>query len=61
MFPNHYGGDASGATAARGQALVDADAAALAAAIRGIKADEVAPALQKEFFERTYRPLGQKR
>ncbi len=56
MFPNHYGGDASGATAARGQALISDQAAALATAIRAIKADDTSLALQKEFFERTSNP-----
>ncbi len=52
MFPNHYGGDAAGATAARGQALIEQQAAALAVAIRAIKQDEVGPRLQREFFEK---------
>ncbi len=56
MYPNHYGGDASGATAARGQALVADQAATVAAAIRAIKADETSAALQKEFFDRTSNP-----
>ncbi|MBP1635392.1 MAG: creatininase family protein [Acidobacteria bacterium] len=55
-FPNHYGGDASGATAARGQALTKAEVGQLAKAIAAIKADETAPRLQKEFFERSVRP-----
>lgn len=55
-FPNHYGGDASGATAARGQALTSAAAEQVARAIAAIKADETAPRLQKEFFERSVRP-----
>ena len=55
-FPNHYGGDASGATAARGQALTKAAAEQVAKAIAAIKADETAPRLQKEFFERSIRP-----
>ena len=52
QFPNHYGGDASGAAAARGQAIAEAQAAALAATIRAIKADEVGPRLQEEFFQK---------
>jgi creatinine amidohydrolase len=55
-FPNHYGGDASEATAARGQALTKAAAEQVARAIAAIKADETAPRLQKEFFERSVRP-----
>ncbi len=60
-FPNHYGGDASGATAARGRALIADEAAAIAAAIKAIKADETSPVLQKEFFERTSNPGGVKK
>jgi creatinine amidohydrolase len=56
-FPNHYQGDASGATAERGKALMDVRADYLAAAIRAIKADTVAPRLQKEFFEKSGRPV----
>jgi creatinine amidohydrolase len=55
-FPNHYGGDASGATAARGQASTKAAAEQIAKAIAAIKADDTAPRLQKEFFERSARP-----
>jgi len=39
MYPNHYAGDASGATAARGAALVEAAADRMVAAIRAMKAD----------------------
>ncbi len=55
-FPNHYGGDAAGATAARGEATMRAMALRLAENIRAIKQDEVAPRLQREFFERMVRP-----
>jgi creatinine amidohydrolase len=56
MYPNHYAGDASGATAARGAALVEATADRMAAAIRAIKADQVSPRLQKEFFDKISHP-----
>jgi creatinine amidohydrolase len=56
MYPNHYAGDASGATAARGAALVEATADRIAAAIRAIKADQVSPRLQKEFFDKISHP-----
>jgi creatinine amidohydrolase len=56
-FPNHYQGDASGATAARGQALQQIRADAIASAIRAIKADQVGPRLQKEFFEGSTHPF----
>jgi len=55
-FPNHYAGDAAGATAARGAALSSATAARIANAIRAIKRDEAGPRLQKEFFERAAKP-----
>jgi creatinine amidohydrolase len=57
MYPNHYAGDASGATAARGAAMTQYAASRLAVGLRAIKADQVAPRLQKEFFERAARPL----
>ena len=60
MFPNHYQGDASGATAARGTALVQFVADRLTTALRAIKADQVSPRLQKEFFEETSHPIDTK-
>lgn len=60
MYPNHYNGDASGATAARGTASMEYAAAQLAQALRAIKADEVAPRLQKEFFDLSRKPLDTK-
>ena len=59
-FPNHYQGDAAGATAARGQALQQIRADAIASAIRAIKADQVGPRLQKEFFEESTHPVDTK-
>jgi len=56
-FPNHYGGDSAGATAARGEASVAATAARIANAIRAVKTDEIGPRLQKEFFERAVKPV----
>jgi creatinine amidohydrolase/Fe(II)-dependent formamide hydrolase-like protein len=55
-FPNHYQGNSAGATAARGQATTDAIATQIANALRTIKHDDVAPRLQKEFFERVAKP-----
>jgi len=57
MYPNHYQGDSTGATAARGQALGQQTIARIVAALRAIKADQVAPRLEKEFFEKTTKPL----
>ncbi len=56
-FPNHYGGDAAGATAARGEASTTAMAARIANAIRAVKRDETGPRLQKEFYERAAKPV----
>ena len=59
-FPNHYQGDAAGATAARGEAATKASAARIANAIRAIKRDETGPRLQKEFFEKAAKPTATK-
>jgi creatinine amidohydrolase len=59
-FPNHYQGDAAGATAERGRALTQQRSDGIAAAIRAIKADQVAPRLQKEFFEAAGKPTATK-
>lgn len=60
MYPNHYAGDAAGATAARGSASVEYAATRMAAAIRAIKADQVGSRLQKEFFDAVKHPLDTK-
>ena len=59
-FPNHYQGDASGATAARGKAATEYAAQQLATAIRAIKADTNALRLQNEFFDKTENPVNTK-
>ena len=59
-FPNHYQGDAAGANAARGKAAMASRANSIAAAIRAMKADQVSPRLQKEFFEAAKHPLNTK-
>jgi len=59
-FPNHYQGDAAGATEARGKAATEAAASRIAAAIRAIKADETGPRLQKEFFDAAQHPVDTK-
>lgn len=56
-FPNHYQGDSTGATAARGEALTKMRADGIANAIRAIKSDQIGPRLQKEFFEGSMQPL----
>jgi creatinine amidohydrolase len=57
-FPNHYQGDASGATATRGAATTRAAAVRVANAIRAVKRDEVGPRLQREFFEKAGKPAA---
>ena len=59
-YPNHYQGDAAGATAARGDAATRAAAVRIANAIRAIKRDESGPKLQKEFFEKAAKPTATK-
>ncbi len=59
-FPNHYQGDSAGANAARGEALMQMRADAIASAIRAIKADQISPRLQKEFFEGAAQPVKTK-
>lgn len=59
-FPNHYQGDSSAATAARGDAVTKATADSIAAAIRAVKSDRVGPRLQKEFFDAASHPLDTK-
>jgi creatinine amidohydrolase len=59
-YPNHYQGDAAGATAARGKAASDYAATQLAAAIKAIKEDTSAAQLQKEFFDKTDNPVTTK-
>lgn len=59
-FPNHYQGDSSGATAARGQATTKLTAERIALAIKAIKADQVSPRLQQEFFDAARQPARTK-
>jgi creatinine amidohydrolase len=51
-YPNHYAGDARSATAEKGERLRAIQVEALARFIRAVKADQVVPALEQEFFER---------
>jgi creatinine amidohydrolase len=54
-FPNHYAGEGAKATAELGQVLTEARIDALVRALKAVKADPSAPALQKEFFDRVKR------
>ena len=59
-FPNHYQGDAAGATAERGRALTQQRVNGIVAAVRAIKADQISPRLQKEFFDEAAKPAQTK-
>ncbi len=59
-YPDHYAGDAAGATAARGVALQDMRAESIEKVIAFVKADTAAPELQKQFFEKTVKPVETK-
>ena len=59
-FPDHYAGDGGPATKELGEFDMNAWATALANAIRAIKADQVTPRLQEEFFQRSKQPLNTK-
>ena len=50
--PDHYAGDARPATEEKGQALVAWEVDTLAEYIAAVKADEVLPALEAEFYDR---------
>jgi len=51
-FPNHYAGEGAKATSELGRVLTESRIEALTRALRAAKADQSAPALQKEFFDR---------
>jgi creatinine amidohydrolase len=57
-YPDHYAGDARVATPDKGRALVQLQVDFLAGYIAAVKADQVVPALEQEFFNRA-RQLGQ--
>jgi len=50
--PEHYGGDATPATADKGRRMIELFAQSLARFIAAVKADTVQPALEDEFFRR---------
>lgn len=55
--PTGYFGDPSGATEARGKALLSYTADRVAEAIRAVRADKRTPAAQRTFFEGRRRPV----
>lgn len=59
-FPEHYAGDATGASQALGEFDMKAWADDIANVIRAVKADQVSLRLQNEFFEKAKKPLDTK-
>ena len=55
-FPNHYAGNGADATQALGEFDMKAWIASIANTIRAVKSDQVAPRLQKEFYEGSQKP-----
>jgi creatinine amidohydrolase len=51
-YPNHYAGEGATATREFGELVTESRLTSLANALRAVKADASAPALQKEFFDR---------
>jgi creatinine amidohydrolase len=56
-FPNHYSGDGSVATKELGEYQMNWWIDSVVKAIRAVKADDVSPNLQKEFYEKSTHPL----
>jgi creatinine amidohydrolase len=59
-YPNHYAGDASGASEELGEVAFNQKADQLAGVIKQVKEDKIAPELQKEFFRKSGEPLKTK-
>jgi len=59
-FPNHYGGDGSKANAEAGELLIGETVDQLVELIKQVKADEIVPELQKQFFNESENPLKTK-
>jgi len=57
-FPNHYAGDRSAATTELGEFDMKAWTDSVADAIRAVKADDIGPRLQREFFDSSRQPLN---
>lgn len=58
LYPNQYAGDAHYGNKDLGNALLDATINGLIKAFQEVKADTTAPALIKEFYDRSADPLG---
>lgn len=56
-FPNHYSGEGSAATKELGEFQMKWWIDSVVKAIRAVKADDVSPKLQREFYEKSTHPL----
>jgi creatinine amidohydrolase len=56
-FPFHYSGEGAAATKELGEYQMNWWIASVVKAIRAVKADDVSPKLQKEFYEKSTHPL----
>lgn len=56
-FPNHYSGEGAVATKELGEYQMNWWIDSVAKAIQAVKADDVSPKLQKEFYEKSTHPL----
>jgi len=56
--PNHYRGDGSFGTKELGELALGLEAGLLVETIKSVKADTVGPELQREFFEKSAKPLA---
>ncbi len=59
-YPNHYGGDGSKANAKAGELVINSTVDQLVKMIQEVKKDEVVPALQNEFYDKSKNPLKTK-
>lgn len=59
-YPNHYGGIGTKANAKAGELLINSTVEQLVTMIKAVKNDTVVPALQKEYFDKSERPLDTK-
>jgi creatinine amidohydrolase len=56
-YPDHYSGDGSAATKELGEFDMKAWSEGIAGAIRAVKSDQMSPRLQREFFDKSVRPI----
>jgi creatinine amidohydrolase len=56
-FPNHYSGEGAAATKELGEFQMNWWIDSVVKAIKGVKADDVSPKMQKEFYEKSTHPL----